>query len=77
LPGLKEFIPGLVKAWNSNDHENILADYSEDFELLLPVAKNRLGLENGILKGKSKVREWWRRVLEWCRVMKKIELDKG
>ena len=63
LPDLKEFIPSLNQAWNAQDLDRILEHYSEDFELLSPIAKSRLGLEDGAVKGKVKVREWWQRVL--------------
>lgn len=63
-PDLKVFIPGLIEAWNSHNLEEILSRYSDDFELTSPVAKLRLGLEDGVIRGKAKVREWWRRVLD-------------
>jgi hypothetical protein len=51
-------------AWNARNLEKILTFYSEDFELTSPHIKKRLGIEDGTLRGKARVREWWQRVLE-------------
>lgn len=60
----KEFARDLVAAWNSHDLDRILAHYSEDFELTSPVLKRVRGLEDGTLRGKNAVREWWRHALD-------------
>jgi len=59
-----KIIHELDEAWNSRDLDRILAFYSDDFELCSPHVKNRLEIGDGTLRGKEKVRAWWRRVLD-------------
>ena len=64
IPDLKTFLPDLIGAWNSHDLEGVLSHYSDDFELISPIIKTRMDVDDGTLKGKEKVRVWWRRVLD-------------
>lgn len=63
LPDLKIFFQELIQSWNSHDLDSILSHYSDDMELTSPIIRSRLNISNGTLKGKEKVREWWKRVL--------------
>ncbi|HVN96394.1 MAG TPA: nuclear transport factor 2 family protein [Syntrophorhabdaceae bacterium] len=58
-----QIIKELDKAWNARDIDRILEFYSDDFELSSLHVKDKLGVEDGTLNGKPKVREWWKRVL--------------
>ncbi len=58
-----EIAHNIVDSWNSHDLERILSHYSEDFELTSPLIRQALNIETGMIKGKERVREWWRSVL--------------
>lgn len=53
-----------VNSWNSHDLQEILSHYTDDFEMASPIIRERLGVESGVLKGKSQVGEYWRKGLE-------------
>ncbi len=55
-----EFAREWIESWNSHDLERILAHYTEDFEMSSPLIVERLGGEDGILKGKTAVAEYWK-----------------
>jgi hypothetical protein len=63
VPNLNIFLRELIDAWNSHKLENILSHYSEDFELISPIIKKKLEIDDGTIRGKAKVRDWWQRVL--------------
>ena len=51
-----EFAREWIESWNSHDLERILAHYTADFEMSSPLIVERLGGEDGILKGKTAAR---------------------
>jgi hypothetical protein len=53
-----------IKAWNSHDLDDILSHYSEDIEISTPMIKMATGGKECSLKGKSAVREYWKKALE-------------
>lgn len=59
----REFAMEIVEAWNSHDLERILSHYSDDFELTSPLIKKVLEIDDGTIKGKKQVRDWWRSIL--------------
>ena len=59
----KKFAQEWVTAWNKHDLDEILAHYSEDFEMSSPVIRQLANEPSGILRGKSAVRAYWARAL--------------
>lgn len=57
-------ITELDRVWNTHDLEKILSFYSDDFELTSRHVRDRLGISDGTLRGKTAVRAWWRKVLD-------------
>jgi len=55
-----EFAWDWIEAWNSHDLDRILAHYAEDFEMTSPLIVERFGREDGILKGKTAIAEYWK-----------------
>ena len=51
-------------ACNSHDLDRILALYREDVIFKSPRVRTVSGEESGILRGKSAVRDYWRRIFE-------------
>jgi ketosteroid isomerase-like protein len=60
----RQFARGWVEAWNSHDLERILAHYDDDIRLVSPVALNLLKNGNGVVEGKTALREYFRRGVE-------------
>lgn len=59
----RKFAEEWINAWNSHDLEAILSHYSEDIEITTPMIKLALGVENGSLKGKKLVADYWQKAL--------------
>lgn len=55
-----QFAQAWIAAWNAHDLDKILSHYTEDFEMSSPLIIERLGCEDGVLKGKTAVAEYWR-----------------
>ena len=55
-----EFAQEWIASWNSHDLDRILSHYTEDFEMSSPLIVERLGREDGVLKGKTAVAEYWK-----------------
>ncbi len=55
----KHFAEEWVASWNSHDLERILEHYSEDFTIETPMALKIKPETQGVVAGKSKVREYW------------------
>jgi hypothetical protein len=52
-----------IAAWNSHNLANILAHYSDDFEMSSPYIA-QIGAEpSGVLKGKQAIAEYWSKAL--------------
>jgi ketosteroid isomerase-like protein len=62
--GPNELAAEWKEACNSHDLDRILALYREDVIFKSPRVRTVSGEESGILRGKSAVRDYWRRILE-------------
>lgn len=59
----KKFAEAWIKSWNSHNLEDILNHYSDDIEITTPMIKMALGIDNGSLKGKKEVADYWQKAL--------------
>lgn len=59
----QKFAQEWIKSWNSHQLEDILSHYSEDIEITTPMIKLALGVDNGSLKGKELVADYWQKAL--------------
>jgi ketosteroid isomerase-like protein len=55
-----QFAQEWIASWNAHDLDRILSHYTEDFEMSSPLIVERLGREDGVLKGKTAVAEYWK-----------------
>jgi ketosteroid isomerase-like protein len=55
----RRFAVKWIGSWNTHDLEAILAHYAEDVEVISPLVEWRLGREDGILRGKAELREYF------------------
>ncbi|MEO6869172.1 MAG: nuclear transport factor 2 family protein [Ginsengibacter sp.] len=53
------FASDWVDAWNAHDIEKILSHYSEDFTIETPMAMKLYPRSQGLVVGKSEVRNYW------------------
>lgn len=60
----KTFAKEWIASWNSHNLEDILSHYSDDIEITTPMIKMALGSNNGTLKGKNAVANYWRKALD-------------
>ena len=60
----REFARRILEDWNSHDLDRIMSHYSDDFTITSPMIQSRLSIDDGTLKGKQTVRNWWDRVLK-------------
>lgn len=59
-----EFAIEWIGAWNAHDLERILSHYTDDFEMSSPLIIERMQEPSGKLKGKDRVRPYWRKGLD-------------
>jgi ketosteroid isomerase-like protein len=59
-----EFANEWIESWNARDLERILSHYTDDFEMSSPFIVERMNEPSGTLKGKDKVRAYWKIGLE-------------
>ena len=59
-----KFAQEWIESWNSHNLASILSHYSDDIEITTPMIKLATGVDNGTLKGKEKVAEYWGKALE-------------
>ena len=55
--------PEWIAAWNSHDLDNVLAFYTEDFEMSSPHIVNIMGEPSGTLFGKPAIRAYWEKAM--------------
>ena len=60
----RQFGQDWVTAWNSHDLERILAHYDEEVELTSPVALKLLNNGDGVVRGKSALRQYFLRGIQ-------------
>ncbi len=54
-----QFALDWIESWNSHDLDRVLSHCSEGLEVSSPIIVERLGREDGILKGKTAVGQYW------------------
>src|SRR5262245_41320121 len=59
----KQFADDWIAAWNSHDLDAILSHYDESVVLTSPVAAGLLGDPSGTVRGKTALRDYFRRGL--------------
>jgi ketosteroid isomerase-like protein len=59
-----QFAAHWIAAWNSHDLMQVLAHYSDDFEMSSPYIARIAGEPSGTLKGKAAVGEYWAEALK-------------
>jgi ketosteroid isomerase-like protein len=57
------FASGWVQAWNQRDLEAVLSHYAEDVEFESPLAAKLLNEPSGIVRGRERLREYFRKAL--------------
>jgi len=60
----RQFAREWIEAWNVHDLERILSHYTDDFEMRSPLIVERMGIAEGVLRGKEAVRPYWQRGLD-------------
>jgi ketosteroid isomerase-like protein len=60
----QDFALDWIAVWNSRDLERILDHYSEDVEIISPLAESVLGPGRVVVRGKSAARAYWGPALE-------------
>ena len=60
----RQFAADWIQAWNSHDLDAIMSHYADDVVLTSPAAAKLLADPTGIVQGKERVREYFRRGLE-------------
>ena len=55
---------GWIDAWNAHNLEGILSQYAEDVELISPFVAKLTGQDDGLVRGKAALREYFQRGLE-------------
>lgn len=60
----QKFAEEWIRVWNSHDIEDILSHYAEDIEVTTPMISLATGGKESILKGKTAVREYWKKALD-------------
>jgi ketosteroid isomerase-like protein len=60
----RAFAAEWIDAWNSHDLDRILSHYTDDFEMSSPLIVERMGIAEGVLRGKQSVRPYWQRGLD-------------
>jgi hypothetical protein len=58
-----EFAADWVAAWNSHDLERVLSHYDEEMVLTSPRVRGLLGREDGTLRGKPALRDYFSQAL--------------
>jgi len=60
----RQFAIEWIEAWNTHDLERIFSHYTDDFEMRSPLIIERMGVAEGVLRGKAAVRPYWQRGLD-------------
>lgn len=59
MDGYQEFAREWVEAWNSHALDRILSHYEDDVSLVSPRARALLASDDGIVRGKTALREYF------------------
>jgi ketosteroid isomerase-like protein len=54
-----DFVDGWLRAWNEHDLEAILQHFTEDVVFASPLAAQLFPSSNGVVQGKSALRDYW------------------
>ena len=60
----RQFAQDWVNAWNSHDLESILDHYDDAVTLISPIALRLLNNKDGVVRGKSALREYFERGIQ-------------
>src|SRR5690242_11177410 len=60
----RQFAQDWVAAWNSHELERIMSHYDDEVALTSPVALNLLKADNGVIRGKAALRDYFTRGLQ-------------
>ncbi|MCP5159458.1 MAG: nuclear transport factor 2 family protein [Gammaproteobacteria bacterium] len=60
----QEFAMNWIEAWNSHDLDRILSHYTDDFAITTPMIKLAMGIDQGTLRGKENIRQYWATALQ-------------
>ena len=55
----EKFSEHWIASWNAHNMNEILSHYTDDFELSSPIICERMGVIEGVLRGKKAVSEYW------------------
>ncbi len=55
----KDFATQWIDAFNAHDLDSIFTLYDDDFTMTSPYIVERMGVENGQLKGKDNIKPYW------------------
>ena len=59
-----EFSTAWINAWNAHDIEAVLNHYTDDFEIITPMAEKILGSGKKSVRGKENVRIYWEKGMQ-------------
>lgn len=59
-----KFAKEWIAAWNSHDLDRIMSHYADDFEISTPMIKMALGIDTGMIKGMTAIRDYWQKALD-------------
>ncbi len=60
----RRFSQEWINAWNNHDLEEILSHYAEEIEFSSPLVVQVLGIQDGTLRGKKALKEYFQKGLE-------------
>lgn len=60
----QKFAEHWIAAWNAHDLDQIMSHYTDEVELTSPVAAQLLGMPDGKVAGKTKLKAYFQRGLE-------------
>ena len=61
---INKFSNDWILSWNSHDIDKILSHYNDNFEITTPMIKTLSNIDNGTLKGKKYIKEYWVNALQ-------------
>lgn len=56
----RQFTTGWLAAWNAHDVEAVLAHFADDAVFSSPLAQRIVDGSDGVIRGKSNLRDYWR-----------------
>ncbi len=59
-----QFARDWIDSWNAHNLERILSHYTDEFQMSSPYIAHFMGEPSGTLKGKDRIRVYWRAALD-------------